>query len=125
MVSEKEVIPQLEKKIGFEKTVDFLEFSLPIIIDRECTLQAHISKKNWGMAQQSKHKILGSLYLYGSPKIEALLYQLDDVQAGHIDINTYQMDISQAFHCSVKHITEWLNANKSNFPKNTGNYSIH
>lgn len=116
----------LKKEMGSKDAIAFLEFSLPIIVDRECKLQAHLSRRDWEMAQSFKHKILSSLHLYGSHKIKTLLIQLDEVQAGVIDVDLYQEEVSREFYFSVKTIKEWLEHNTSSFSdKNYRDHSIH
>ena len=109
----KEILNKLKKDLGSKDAIDFLVFSLPLIIDRECKLQTYLSKRNWEMANNFKYKILGSLHLYGSPKIKTLLYQLDEVQAGLIDIELYQREVSREFYFSINSIKEWLEYNQN------------
>ena len=108
-------LDDLRKKIGLKDVVEFLQFSAPLIADRANQLQSFLENKEWEKAHKCKHQLLSSVHLYGSPRIEKLLSQLDKVETGEMDKNLYQLEIAEEFSQATLAIEEWLRENAPSY----------
>jgi hypothetical protein len=98
------------RRLGVEDSIEFLEYALPRIIQRKKWLQEYLSTGDWEAASQCAYRMIGSVRLYGSAKLELLLEQVKLVSNGDIDPVSLQYELSVEFDKAINATREWLEA---------------
>lgn len=98
------------RRLGKEDTIEFLEYTLPRIIQRKKGLQEYLSTGDWEAASQCAYRTIGSVRLYGSAKLELLLEQVKLVSSGDVDPVSLQHELSVEFDKAIDATREWLEA---------------
>ena len=94
--------------LGEKSTIELFQFALPIVIERQHSLEKHLCAGEWAAFKQFAHKSIGSVRLYGTERLEALLRQANDVDKDEFDLLTYQQELSEEFETVIGSIREWL-----------------
>lgn len=69
-------IDKLIENLGLKESRELLAEALPIIIARKIAILKALQQNNISVASQESHKASGSVRLYGSSRLEALLLEV-------------------------------------------------
>jgi hypothetical protein len=98
-------LDEVATRLGREKAVQIVEFSLPYISQKGQQLNDALIAAEWESAAHYAHKAISSVRLFGSAKLETLLVQIRD---GNIDQDT--MDIQQELLAEFTDVQNAVNA---------------
>ena len=103
---------QLEKNLGTSEAADLLRFALPYISEREALLESLILSGDLEGAAKCAHKTIGSLSVYGTPKLEAYLQEVKSINKQDDNLMAFQEKLSAEFKHVVSCINNWLDSRK-------------
>ncbi|MEB4592710.1 Hpt domain-containing protein [Candidatus Thiothrix sp. Deng01] len=104
------VLDEIAGRLGREKAIEIVEFSLPYIAGKEQQLRDALQAGDWETAARHAHKAISSVRLFGSVKLEALLRQIKDGDSG-LDAGEVQQALSAEFAQVEASVHSWLAAN--------------
>lgn len=104
-------LDDIASRLGNDKTIEIVEFSLPYISEKEQQLRESLLAADWEAAARHAHKALSSVRLFGSGKLETLLIQIRD---GAVEQNAeeIQQALSAEFTDAQDAIHAWLAKHK-------------
>ena len=105
-------LDQLEKNLGTSGAADLLRFALPYISEREVLLKSLLLSGDLEEAAKCAHKTIGSLGLYGTPKLESYLKDIKSFDKQSEDLAAFQEQLSNEFNHIVSCIHTWLDAHQ-------------
>ncbi len=100
-------LDSLTMRFGVKKMIKMVEFSLPYLSQREQELRESLLSGDRDTASHTAHKAISSVRLYGSPKLEALLYQVRDGDYG-ANVEALQKELSKEFTFVTNVAKAWL-----------------
>lgn len=106
-------VNKLVGDLGVNDTYELLAFALPHITKRHEELQDALERGEWETAARCAHKTLSSVRLYGSERLEVLLYQVREAGTGGMDVPALRQELSVEFLSVIQTIKEWLNVNSA------------
>ncbi|MEZ5453133.1 MAG: hypothetical protein R3E93_10035 [Thiothrix sp.] len=98
----------LVARFGVEETLQLLEYSQPFVRQWEQQLRDALLSGDWESAAHCAHKAISSVRLYGSPRLEALLYQVRDGD----NATVIQHDLFEEFTAVNNMIAAWVAEHK-------------
>lgn len=104
-------LDEIASRLGYDKTIELVEFSLPYINEKEQLLRESLVSADWEAAAQHAHKALSSVRLFGSSKLESLLVQIRDGAIGQ-NADEIQRELSAEFTDAQAAIHTWLAQHK-------------
>ncbi len=100
-------LDDLSQRLGHEKTVQMIEFSMPYVDKREQELHEALQLNDWQAASHCAHKAISSVRLFGSPRLESLLVQVRD-GLNEQDTTWIRAELSEAFSAARSTVNAWL-----------------
>lgn len=85
-------IEDLVNDLGMEDTIEILEYTLPIAQKQAEVLLDALKKEDFVIVAQYAHKMISSVRVYGSARLESILFELKEVdQTSQLNVlETYQ-----------------------------------
>ena len=109
-------IDTLVNSLGMSGARDFLETSLPEVVQRNNTLQHSLQSKDYNKAVECAQHTLGSVRFFGSWKLEKLLLKIAGDPIDSSNAADHQRKLSREFESVIRTIRGWLaedNPNRS------------
>ncbi len=97
---------EIEKNLGQEATIRFLEYTLPILEKRQLDLIASLDKKDWKEASFLAHKMKASTYILASENFSEYLHEIEDNHIDLIQTQKFKKEMKTELKKSIQIITD-------------------
>lgn len=94
--------------MGEKETLEIVHFSLAYIAQRNREISDALLSSQKKLAADYAHKATGSVRLYGTPKLEALLSQVRGNDYRDNEIEKLQSDLPSEFTLATNSLKQWL-----------------
>lgn len=102
----------LVARFGVEETIQMLEYSQPFVRQWEQQLCDALLSGDRESAAHCAHKAISSVRLYGSPRLEALLFQVRDSDS-NMDTTEIRTALSVEFAAVTDAMNAWMAEHKT------------
>lgn len=106
-------IDRLIENIGSEESKELLVEALPIIIARKNAILNALEQNDNSAASVGAHKAAGSIRLYGSSRLEALLGEVMSLSAGQPLRSNLKSELESEFNTAIHEIQNRLRSGLS------------
>lgn len=111
-ISESYSLDAVKHQLGAEEAIDMFEYALPRIDDRKNELLVGIVDKNWEAVGNSAHRIISSVRLYGTQKLERILRAIQlSAKAGDVP-SALKLGMLQEFEFVKARLKQWIATEK-------------
>lgn len=100
-------------KMGSETTIQMVKLAIPYIKQREQQLREALLEGDMKAAAGHAHKAIGSVRIYGTLELEALLCQVRDQDFGQSNSTATQQLLSAEFDRASQALQVWIAKNES------------
>jgi len=94
--------------IGFSNACELLRSSLRLIAERQNELESALKHNQDLSARHHAHRIIGSVRLYGSPRLEEMLFMIGNQPFSEVNTVEFQQALSAEFESVISTVREWL-----------------
>lgn len=101
-------IEHLVETLGLADACELLQSALHLIVERQEELGAALKQGDVITAKRCAHRTIGSVRLYGSDRLETMLFEIGNKSLDVINTEAFQQELSAEFDSVISNVNTWL-----------------
>ncbi len=104
-------IEHLVETIGLVDACELIRSTRHLMIERHSQLSTALQQNDVMTSKRCAHRTIGSIRLYGSQRLEELLFQVGNKPLKEINTVAFQQELSAEFASAISTVNAWLELN--------------